>query len=716
MLQQGQCAILPAVEFRILPDSAILPKMGLNVSAVVNHRHIKLSTNDYDEVDVLDDAVNWSVEWVRQVANKAFEKWVVLSSDTCPGILPAPNDDDDNNNNNKNSSSWTEYHPLVWMVLVVLVLGQYGVLWIAQGRDDVEQPIAFDDDEQIEFKEEQQLQRQLRQSFLDQQLDENLEPSPLEESGVDLSLFNDMRELDQSLLCDIREEHSLRILEEQHYLEELDEEKPKALLASKEIPELVRYVLPSMVVATIVLLFSSNVSTGASVDLSLRLGENVLYSPGLFEFSLANTVIELYQAGIYPLLFLVVVFSGIWPYAKLLWMLYAWVTPYHSTHQREERLLTLDALSKFSLVDTYVLVVMLVAFRFHLDVSSALGLDVYVTPEYGFYAFLLATCLSLVLGHAMLYFHRRAQGVATTGESTTKESVFEHSFDIQDNGPKRQLSRILQVFLLSSSLAALVFLTLGFTKQSFTFEFGGLAGMALGDRSRTTYSLLSLGTAIPRSVEDPKSVAILFLQIAYYFYAVVTPVSCLVFLMILFLCPMGLSKQRALLVAAEIANAWSAVEVFVLSIVAALFQISTFASFIIGDKCDLINRLAEDFIGEIIEDTVCFTVEASVESNCWYLVAGVFLYSFVVSVGMRFAHNALDERIERSSQQGSSLGGSTCLSLVASCSVLPSLTPRPTMRQWRGKKRKSNRNGGTGFEEMPTNKLVLHLTLIKKLN
>jgi hypothetical protein len=128
--------------------------------------------------------------------------------------------------------------------------------------------------------------------------------------------------------------------------------------------------------------------------------------------------------------------------------------------------------------------------------------------------------------------------------------------------------------------------------------------------------------------------------------------------MILFLCPMGLSKQRALLVAAEIANAWSAVEVFVLSIVAALFQISTFASFIIGDKCDLINRLAEDFIGEIIEDTVCFTVEASVESNCWYLVAGVFLYSFVVSVGMRFAHNALDERIERSSQQGSSLGGS----------------------------------------------------------
>jgi len=494
----------------------------------------------------------------------------------------------------------------------------------------------------------------------DNQLDQIVEHTILEDydKSFDQGVLNDMRELDQSLLSDImqdqmEDDRNLCILEEDeaypNFAEQQNEQNPNPLFVESETPVLIRFLLPVMIVGTIILLFSSNVSTGASVDLSMQLGSKTIHLPGLFEFSLGNTVTELYKAGIYPLLFLVVVFSGIWPYAKLCLMMHAWLKQYQTVHKREEILRTLDALGKFSLVDTYVLVVMLVAFRFHLEASENLGLDVYVTPGYGFYAFLLATCLSLVLGHGMLYFHRRAQRTELSG-SLIDESIFDHEFEVEANGPRRRLSRPFQVVLLSCCLVALVFLTLGFTKQSFTFEFGGLAGIALGDLNRSSYSLLSLGAAIPRSVENPMSFGVYFLQLAYYFYAVVTPVSCLVILMVLLVCPLPLSRQRSLLVAAEIANAWSAVEVFVLSIIAALLQISTFASFIIGDKCDLINRLTEDFMGNDdvpIGDAVCFTVQASVQPDCWCLVAGVLLYSFVVSLGLRFAHNALDERIQR---------------------------------------------------------------------
>jgi hypothetical protein len=78
-----------------------------------------------------------------------------------------------------------------------------------------------------------------------------------------------------------------------------------------------------------------------------------------------------------------------------------------------------------------------------------------------------------------------------------------------------------------------------------------------------------------------------------------------------------------------------------LSIVAALLQISTFASFIIGDRCDLINGLAKDLIrGDLIpnEDAVYFRVEASVEPNCWYLVVMLLLISFIISMGLQLAH------------------------------------------------------------------------------
>ena len=205
---------------------------------------------------------------------------------------------------------------------------------------------------------------------------------------------------------------------------------------------------------------------------------------------------------------------------------------------------------------------------------------------------------------------------------------------------------------------ALVLLLLGFRQRSFIFEFGGLAGMVLGmegdsSNQRTAYSILSLGLAIPQSVEDPSDVGILFLQMAYYFYAVVTPIACLGCLILLFICPMTLLRQRLLLVAAEICNAWSAVEVFLLSICAALFQISTFASFIIGDKCDIVNTVMEDLsrqgiipTGSTGFSTKCFDVQAFVDpSNCLFLVMGVLLNSFAVSIGLRIAHNAVDERL-----------------------------------------------------------------------
>jgi hypothetical protein len=63
----------------------------------------------------------------------------------------------------------------------------------------------------------------------------------------------------------------------------------------------------------------------------------------------------------------------------------------------------------------------------------------------------------------------------------------------------------------------------------------------------------------------------------------------------------------------------------------------------------MINQFLHEFFGEALQgDGVCYTVEASVDHNCWYLVTGVFLNSFVVSVVLRFAHCAMDERIARS--------------------------------------------------------------------
>ena len=161
--------------------------------------------------------------------------------------------------------------------------------------------------------------------------------------------------------------------------------------------------------------------------------------------------------------------------------------------------------------------------------------------------------------------------------------------------------------------------------------------------------MLSIGQAIPESAENSSGVAIIGLQVAYFFFAVAAPFACLSFLFALFAFPLTLQQQMLLLTCAEIANAWSAVEVFCLSIVAALFEISTFASFIVGDKCDLVDSILQNNF-DTAADT-CYSVAASVSWSAVYLILGVALNSALVSVALRFAHVAMEEKLERETPQ-----------------------------------------------------------------
>jgi hypothetical protein len=236
--------------------------------------------------------------------------------------------------------------------------------------------------------------------------------------------------------------------------------------------------------------------------------------------------------------------------------------------------------------------------------------------------------------------------------SSCRESILDHAFESQNGGSPKRFAYVVQITLLSTMLSALLLLVHGFSQEFFTFQFGGMAGVAIGDDFKcATYSVLSLGLALPQCVNDSQSFGIMLLQCVYFFYTVMTPVLCLTLLIILMVCPLTIRWQRALLVTAEIANAWGAIEVFLLSVLAAVLQISTFASFMVGDRCKEINHLAEKIFDDDGTTLDCFTVDASVESSCWYLIVGALLNSWVVSFALRFTHAAVEERSARLSSQ-----------------------------------------------------------------
>jgi uncharacterized paraquat-inducible protein A len=425
-----------------------------------------------------------------------------------------------------------------------------------------------------------------------------------------------------------------------------------SLMFHPSIHPTIKYGFPGILALALVLFIASNATVGASVDLIVTKanGMNLTSLINIYAFSLGSTMREMAQAGVYLLMLLILFCSGVWPYIKVFVLFLCWIT---STRRlppvrREKILYLLDSLGKFSLIDAYVLVLMMVAFRYQLEVENLGQLNVYVTPKFGFYSFLFATIVSLVSGHAMLFFHRKAMIPRIPVYSGRRESLGKHIFDDKHGRGLVRLTRRFRRTVVLLILLALMLICVGVSLKSFHFTFSGVAGTALGDSSVRRFSLVSIGESIPQSVQDSSTFGIYWIQTCYFLFALVNPLVCLVSLFLLFVYPMTMKRQQKMFVLAEITNAWSAIEVFCIAVNASLLEISPFAKAMVGEHCSLLNHILSGWSGDNRDNLhQCFAVKSSIDGSSAVLIIGVILNSLLTSTLHRFAHHAMWERIER---------------------------------------------------------------------
>jgi len=168
----------------------------------------------------------------------------------------------------------------------------------------------------------------------------------------------------------------------------------------------------------------------------------------------------------------------------------------------------------------------------------------------------------------------------------------------------------------------------------------------LGDEATASYSLWEVGDVLPGSAEDPNGISVRWIQVAYFIYALGMPWLYLLVLLYLWIMPLTVKSQLRLYKLSEVFYAWSAVEVFILAIIASLLEISQFAQFIIGDKCDGINKILAIFFDKILDgDDKCFDVIATLTHGCWVLFGAAFVFIFVCLALQGICHAALDERL-----------------------------------------------------------------------
>ena len=428
-----------------------------------------------------------------------------------------------------------------------------------------------------------------------------------------------------------------------------------SLFLHPHVPIFWRIFIPCAILCSIALFASSNSGTGASVFVVLNVGRRIQV-PSLFDFGLINSVRDMWKAGVYPLSLLIAVFSGFWPYLKLILMLISFVLPASilNKSRRETVLMILDATGKWSILDTYVMTLMLVAFHFHIkfpvvppsEAEESSLIDVFVYAAYGFFTLILGTIISLILSHIITHLHRKIEEHPDQNKGKKAESYTALISFAQNKYLGEKLFRVIISFLLFLTLGLVLY---GSLIISFSFNFHGLAGYALdlfNISPERDYSTYELGLSVPEAAEFPNSVVIRFTQVVYFLTIFFIPITMLVNVLILWFVPLPRKAQKIFYDIAEILNAWSCLDVFVVSIMAAILEIGQFAEFIVGDKCDFIQPIIEKYFGKILEGhKKCFEVKAYLKSGCWFLFAAAISYFISSFIVMKVCRNALNERL-----------------------------------------------------------------------
>lgn len=429
-----------------------------------------------------------------------------------------------------------------------------------------------------------------------------------------------------------------------------------SLFTSPCVPFIVRGLIPIIILGNIGLFLSGHLSLGAQVDLIISIAGDELEIKKIFDFSLAGSIKDMWEAGAKELAIMIIIFSGIWPYLKQSITLFLWFASPKivKVKRRGTLLIWLDVLGKWSFIDIFVLLVSLVGFRIAVNSPQNVGIDLYgldivVIPRWGLYANMLAQLLSQISSHFVIHFHRTIvkkclQDSITDSASldSKKESLRKYSFhDSLEKNVSLYPSRLIDISLSVLTIVTITAFMTGLVLKMFSIESFGLIGIAIeaGQNFRPALESYSFFDIVKLIFEQAKFlsntsdyIGLSSLVVVFLWTVLIVPILQLLLLVLRWTVPMSDRTRNRSFVATECLMAWQYSEVFILSIIIAAWQLGPVSEYMINDYCGFLTEIFEMLVSANIVagvDGQCFRAEASVENGAWFLSAGALCLAFI---------------------------------------------------------------------------------------
>lgn len=468
-------------------------------------------------------------------------------------------------------------------------------------------------------------------------------------------------------------------------------EHTSAMITTKEIPAWIRWFMPVVLIGNCAMFLSGHLDVAADVAMTIVISGEEIPMDQFYSFSVIDSTIQMWDAGMIEMALFLLVFSGLWPYTKQAISIICWVAPPGriSISTRGNTYLWLDILAKWSMIDIFVILLYMISFRVKANTPNLdflpenfFALEFYIIPRWGIYANLIAQMISQVSSHFIIHYHRSIvrkatlayearhavlhkadklesgkaepgdNSVETADESedrsnasdTEKVRLCDGAFARAHKGDSSKLisRQIASYGLVAVTFLLIVFLILGGSLTFMSIEIQGLMSYLSGENAYNAFNVFDIAILLYND-----SLALggfqnisghILLGAVLILTVFLAPILQAILLAIHWFRPMNDKQRRKIAGFIEILSAWQYAEVFILATLVCSWQQGQTSEGVMYEACAGVNEVFRmlAYYGILEREKAhCFRVEATILTGAYFLLAGTLLLALLNSFVMK---------------------------------------------------------------------------------
>ncbi len=383
--------------------------------------------------------------------------------------------------------------------------------------------------------------------------------------------------------------------------------------------------------------------------------------------SVIKSASAVWNAGGIFLALLIILLSITWPYVKIVGMAICWFTPTRalSFHGRGTLIRRLDQLGKWSLVELYLLLFILVTFR--LEVASpettflpknfyALALS--INPQLSIYTFCTALVISLATSNVIEWLHEGLEKKAATVNRKPQKgdeepiAMADFTFPTPAGDSAVGISRLGTALLVAGIAVAVTLKFVAAISPSLSTQIVGLAGLVIELENKGSsfqvYSLFRFLTLVLGSVSPGQ----VYLGAFFLLTVIAIPVLQLILLIKLLLGRHTLNQAVWWYDVNVVLSAWACSEVFLMGVGVTVMEMGQISGSLVAKECAFLQPFMKNqllplgLIGEADVNASCFQLLGTIEYGLYVLflsiiIANICHYTVTVAF-LKFVQARLD--------------------------------------------------------------------------